>query len=326
MNNQETNEYDYGVAWNGVISIQEQDDGSQVSPIFADNIRYLSLLSPSNLALTLNAYTYPEWFEYLDGSIEVASGVKVNQQTRYMFGLSYRTFIGNDQQGTEAGYKIHLVYGCLATPSEKTYGTINDSPDAITFSWQIKPSIIPMRGWKPVSMITIDSRYILPKRLEDFLNILYGSGNATARLPMPDEVLSIFGLNPLTFTAVRSNDHVGTVTASVVQENIVTSTTSISGRVKPLAWLFDPFSFEVGITTGTHYYLALDFSSNNFDLIAGCMVGVRSDDMHDVFAREDRKVLLEIRDTDTELYIIQTDLKKTYTQKVDLTNLVFVSS
>jgi len=194
--NTTTNAYDDGVAWNGITSIQESPSGAEATALYADNIKYLNLISKEEFGATVEAYTYPDEFAILDGSAEIATGVKIGQQSRGMFGLAYRTEIGNDVVGDEYGYKIHLIYGAKATPSEKQYQTINDSPEAITFSWTLNTTPVEVEGAKPTAIVTIDSTKVDPTKLTSFLEILEGKDPTTEggndgvapRLPLPDEV------------------------------------------------------------------------------------------------------------------------------------------
>ena len=184
--------YDDGVAWNGLTSVSESPSGAEASPMYADNIKYLNLYSVEEFSATIEAYTYPDEFNQFDGVGELATGVKVGQQTRRSFGLSYRTRLGNDLLGDEYGYKLHLVYGCTASPSEKAYSTINDSPEAITFSWEIMTSPVAVAGMKPTSIITIDSTTADPTDLAALETILYGEVATAPALPTPAEIVTLF--------------------------------------------------------------------------------------------------------------------------------------
>ena len=155
-----TGVYTSGVAWNGLTSVSETPSGAEANAQYADNIKYLNLISAEEFGATLEAFTYPEEFAEYDGLVVPAPGVVVGQQPRKMFGLSYRTRVGNDVEGDEHGYKLHLVYGCIASPSEKAYNTINDSPEAITFSWELSTTPVPVTGHKPTSLIVVDSRTV----------------------------------------------------------------------------------------------------------------------------------------------------------------------
>lgn len=191
------NAYGAGVAWNGLTTITESPSGADFTAIYADNIKYLNLQAAEEFGGTIEAYTYPdEWME-CDGSSEIATGAVVGQQPRKSFGLCYRTRVGNDTEGNEKGYKLHIVYGCLASPSERAYQTINDSPEAISFSWEFQttPVAVEVEGhnYKPTSIITIDSTKADSTKLTALEAILYGSdgqGGASARLPLPAEVIS----------------------------------------------------------------------------------------------------------------------------------------
>lgn len=182
--------YDSGVAWNGVTAISENPSGAESTKLYANDGVYLNLTSIEEFGCSIEAYTYPDEFAECDGSKELVTGVKVGQQPRKVFGLCYRTALGNDVDGTEHGYKLHLVYGCLAAPSEKAYSTINDSPDAITFSWEISTTPVAVgEGFNPTSVLTIDSTAVAKEKLAALEAILYGSEDTAAKLPLPAEVL-----------------------------------------------------------------------------------------------------------------------------------------
>ena len=185
---QSDGKYTKGVAWNGLTAVTESPSGAEATALYADDIKYLNLLSNEEFGATIEAYTYPDEFAECDGSAELATGVMIGQQKRKTFGLCYRTTIGNDVEGNDYGYKLHLVYGCLAAPSEKGYSTINDNPDAITFSWEVSTTPVNVEGFKPTSQITIDSTKADPAKLAALEAILYGSAETEAKLPLPDEV------------------------------------------------------------------------------------------------------------------------------------------
>ena len=180
--------YGKGVAWNGITSVSESPSGAEATALWADNIKYLNLISKEEFGATVEAYTYPDEFAVLDGSAEIATGVQIGQQNRGMFGLVYRTEVGNDTEGTDLGYKIHIIYGAKATPSEKAYQTINDSPEAITFSWTLNTTPVAVEGFKETASLVIDSRKVDGDKLKAFEKIIYGDTNADPRLPLPDEV------------------------------------------------------------------------------------------------------------------------------------------
>lgn len=184
--------YGTGVAWNGLINVTESPSGAEPSPLYADNIKYLNLMSAEEFAATIEAYTYPDEFAACDGSAEPAKGVMIGQQTRKQFGLCYRTLIGNDVDGNDHGYKLHLIYGALAAPSEKGYQTINDSPEAITFSWEVTTTPVEIEGFKPTASLTVDSTKVDADKLAQLEALLYGSEDKEASLPTPAEVIAIF--------------------------------------------------------------------------------------------------------------------------------------
>lgn len=180
--------YPKGVAWNGISEIDENPSGAEESAVFADNMKYLSLYSAENMGGNINAYTYPDEFGECIGEAELAKGAYIGQQTRKAFGLAYKTKIGNDVKADAYGYKLHLVYGARASVSEKTYNTINDSPEATSLSWEYRTTPVNVTGHKPTAILTIDSTKCDPTKLAALETILYGSENADARLPLPDEV------------------------------------------------------------------------------------------------------------------------------------------
>lgn len=185
--------YPKGVAWNGLTSVTESPSGAEASPLYADNIKYLNLFSAEEFGATVEALTYPDEFAECDGSAELATGVKIGQQDRKSFGLCYRTKIGNDIDGSDHGYKIHLIYGCKASPSEKAYSSVNDSPEALTLSWEISTTPVNVTGHKPTATLEIDSRKCDAGKLQKLEEILYGSASQEARLPLPDEVKTLIG-------------------------------------------------------------------------------------------------------------------------------------
>ena len=183
--------YNTGVAWNGLTSVSESPEGAEATDLYADDIKYLTLMSAENFKATIEAYTYPVEFEECDGSATIAKGVVIGQQSRKPFGLCYRTAIGNDTDGNEHGYKLHIVYGCQASPSEKQYSTINDSPEAITFSWEVSTTPVNVTGKKPTATLIIDSTKTDKAKLTALEAILYGSEQTEPRLPLPDEIATL---------------------------------------------------------------------------------------------------------------------------------------
>lgn len=183
--------YTAGVAWNGLTAVTESPSGAEPNPLYADDIKYLNLISAEEFGATIEAYTYPDEFAECDGSAEIAPGVTVGQQARKAFGMSYKTTFGNDVYGNEHGYKLHLIYGALASPSEKAYNTINDSPEAITFSWEVTTTPVAVKGLKPTASLTIDSTKTDKAKLAALEDILYGKDDVEARLPLPDEIAEL---------------------------------------------------------------------------------------------------------------------------------------
>lgn len=189
--------YEKGVAWNGLLGFDENPSGAEATKLWADNINYATMYSAEEYGGTIRAYTYPDEFEACDGSAEIAPGVVIGQQNRRAFGFSYRTLVGNDVMGTDYGYKLHLVYGCMCSPSAKTHDTVNDSPSAVEFSWEVTTTPVAVEGFKPTATLEIDSTKLTTdeqkanlRALED---ILYGTDSTEARLPLPAEVMALFG-------------------------------------------------------------------------------------------------------------------------------------
>jgi hypothetical protein len=212
--------YDTGYGWNGLTTVTEKPTGAEATAQYADNIKYLNLISAEDFEGTIEAFTYPTQFNQFDGVASPQVGVNVGQQTRKTFGLSYRTKLGNDVLAGDYGYKLHLVYGCTAAPSEKAYATVNDSPEAMGFSWDFSTVPVPVSGLKPTAIITIDSTKVSPANLTALENILYGV-SANPRLPLPDEVIALFAgalttITPTTPTAT---------TAGVITIPVQTGTT-----------------------------------------------------------------------------------------------------
>lgn len=194
--------YNKGVAWNGITAVNENPSGAEATALYANDGKYLNLYSVEELGATVEAYTYPDEFAECDGSAEIAKGVMVGQQTRKTFGLCYRTTIGNDVDGNDHGYKLHIIYGAMASPSEKAYSTINDSPEAMTFSWELTTTPVTVTGKKPTASIVIDSTKCDPQKLAALEAILYGKDDtseqandgADPRLPLPDEIATLMAV------------------------------------------------------------------------------------------------------------------------------------
>lgn len=184
--------YDPGVAWNGLTAVTESPSGAEATPLYADDIKYLNLISNEEFGGTIEAYTYPDEFKACNGEAELAEGVVIGQQSRKEFGFCYRTTMGNDTQGNDYGYKLHIVYNALAAVSEKAYATINDSPEAITFSWEFTTTPVAVEGHKPTACVTIDSTKVDADKLAALEAKLYGSESEEPSLPTPDAIAKMF--------------------------------------------------------------------------------------------------------------------------------------
>ena len=183
--------YPKGVAWNGLTAVTESPSGAEPTPLYADDIKYLNLMSAEEFGATVEAYTYPDEFAQCNGEASLVEGVIIGQQPRKTFGMAYRTVLGNDVNNENYGYKLHLIYGAVAAPSEKAYATINDSPEAITFSWELTTTPVSVNGFKPTASLTIDSTKADPTKLTALEGILFGSETIEARLPLPDEIATL---------------------------------------------------------------------------------------------------------------------------------------
>lgn len=186
--------YSNGVAWNGLTAVTESPSGADVNDIYADNMKYLGLVGAEKFGATVEAYTYPDEFAECDGSVELVKGATIGQQNRKVFGMVYRTVIGNDVDGNEHGYKLHLIYGATAAPSEKAYNTINEDPEAITFSWELSTTPVNVTGHKPTASLTIDSTKADPTKLAELEKILFGDTETEPRLPLPDEIAQLLNV------------------------------------------------------------------------------------------------------------------------------------
>ena len=255
-----TGEYNNGVVWNGLTAVTESPSGAESNPQYADNIKYLNLVSAEEFSATVEAYTYPDEFAECDGSVEIVDGVIIGQQARKTFGLSYRTKVGNDVAGQDAGYKLHLVWGALAAPSEKAYSTINDSPEAITFSWELSTTPVSVTGLKPTASITLNSLKADSEKLADLEAILYGSdeGSGVApRLPSPDEVIQLLGGTFATATAPSRTGNtvtIPTVTGVVYSINgtPVTGSVTITENTTVTAAAAEGYALTPGTNSWTY--------------------------------------------------------------------------
>lgn len=183
--------YKNGVVWNGLTAVTESPSGAEETPLYADDVKYLTLRSAEEFGATVEAYTYPVEFEQCDGSAAIAEGVTIGQQARRAFGLCYRTSVGNDIQGQNFSYKLHLIYGCTVAPSEKSYSTINDNPEAITFSWELSTVPVPVDGFSPTASLVIDASKVDPAKMDELENALFGDTENEARLLLPNEIMEM---------------------------------------------------------------------------------------------------------------------------------------
>ena len=183
--------YENGVVWNGLTAVTESPSGAEETPLYADDVKYLTLRSAEEFGATVEAYTYPEEFEQCDGSASIAAGVTIGQQARRAFGLCYRTSVGNDIQGQNYSYKIHLIYGCTVAPSEKSYSTINDNPEAITFSWELSTVPVPVDGFSPTASLVIDASKVDEEKMQLLENALFGDDQNEAKLLLPNEIMEL---------------------------------------------------------------------------------------------------------------------------------------
>ena len=213
--------YPVGVAWNGLISVSESPSGAEPTPLYADDMKYVNLISAEQFGATIEAYTYPAEFAACDGSVSIGTGVMIGQQARTPFGLAYKTILGNDTSGDAYGYKLHLLYGALAAPSEKSYQSINDSPEAITFSWEVSATAVSVTGKKPTASIVIDSTKADAATLAALELILYGNTGVDPRLPFPDEITSLFASAAPSALAMSTIVPADNATAIAVAANVV---------------------------------------------------------------------------------------------------------
>ena len=183
--------YENGVVWNGLTAVTESPSGAETTPLYADDVKYVVIYAAEEFGATVEAYTYPEEFEQCDGSAAISDGITIGQQTRKSFGMCYKTSVGNDVQGQDYGYKIHIIYGAKAAPSEKSYSTINDSPEAVTFSWELSTVPVPVEGHNPTATMVIDSTRVPAEKMALIEAKLYGSEEAEATLPLPNEILEL---------------------------------------------------------------------------------------------------------------------------------------
>lgn len=265
--------YPKGVAWSGLSAVTESPSGGEPNPYYADNIKYFNLLSAEDFGATIEAYYYPDEWGECDGSAEIAPGITINQQTRKAFGFCYRSLIGNDTDGQSHGYEIHLVYNGLAAPSERNNQTVNDSPEPQTMSWEVTTTPVDVPGYKPTAHLVINSLKTDPRKLKMLEDILYGTADTKPSMPLPEEILTLM-TSPLP-TEVSVTATAGTTqrygkNASDLQENIVISGTTITGRLKYVE-SYSQFSKDASLQKGN--FLALDLAATNTGKITVEVIG-----------------------------------------------------
>lgn len=318
--------YPKGVPWNGITAITEKPGGAESSDMWADNIKYASLRSAETFGATIEAYMFPDEFYECDGSAQLAEGVYLGQQSRSPFGLSYRTKVGNDT-ATESddGYKLHIVYGATASPSEKGYSTINDSPEAITLSWEMETTPVNVPGFKATSTITINSLKVEPEIMRKLEDALYGTDETEAHLPLPDEIIEILnsGSGPepmpevkINLTGLQGNMGLGSKTAEEIQENIVidNDSHSISGTLKKVD---EPWK-EFSNTNNTGYFLGLDVQNIGTESGKDIYFTLEGGSTPEKQVQEDHRIVLKISDEKSQKVKIRVDQDTT---TYDLTNL-----
>lgn len=231
-------EYANGYPWNGLVNVSESPSGAEATPLYADNMKYLNLVSAENFGATIEAFTYPDEFEECDGSAEIAPGITIGQQNRKSFGLSYRSLIGNDLVGTDYGYKLHLVYGALAAPTEKARATVNETPEAVTLSWELSTTAVEVPGFRPSATLVLDSTKVDAEQLAVLEDILYGTPGTDPRLPLPAEVAALFNgtvteVVPTEPTKVGNVITIPTITGVIyaIDSEVVTGTVTITEDV-----------------------------------------------------------------------------------------------
>lgn len=258
--------YGKGVVWNGLTSVSETPSGADSSAQYADNIKYLNLIAAEEFGATIEAFTYPDEFAVCDGSAEPIRGVRIGQQTRRPFGFCYRTLVGNDLEGTEYGYQIHLVYGATASPSERAYNTVNDSPEAITFSWEVTTTPVEVSGYKPTANLIIDSTKVSAIAMAKLEDILYGTADAEPRLPMPDEVIDLIGSTTSIVLTINSPSSSATIfgkKTTELQANVALGEDNkFTGK---LLYVTDYTGFSDKLNEQEGNYLAINVGANDSD-------------------------------------------------------------
>lgn len=265
--------YPKGVAWSGLTAVNESPSGAEANPFYADNIKYFNLFSAEDFSATIEAYFYPPEWEECDGSAEIAPGVLIGQQNRKAFGFCYRTLLGNDTEGQAYGYELHLIYNAMASPSERSNGTVNDSPEPSTMSWEVTTTPVDVPGFKPTAHLTISSVRTDPRKMKIIEGILYGSDKTEARLPLPEEIMSIM-TSPLpteaSVTATPGEIERYGKAVNLLQDKIVISEKKITGELKFVSD-YQQFSKDAEKQKGN--FLALNLAATNGGTVKTQLLG-----------------------------------------------------
>lgn len=320
--------YKDGKAWNGLTDVNENPTGAEPSPFYADNIKYLNLMSVEEFEATIEAYTYPDEFEQCDGSAEIAPGVLIGQQNRKRFGFAYRTKLGNDEVSDDYGYKLHLVYGALASPSGKDRQTINETPEPVTLSWDITTTPVEVPGFKPTAKLTVTSTKVKEDDLALLETILYGDVNTEPRLPLPGEVMNIIGTSESTKPILKltvapevpSYEVLGKM-ASVLQDNIVIGDNLITGDLKYVTEYTD-------FNNASGNFLALNFETIPSDAtLEVIVIGDATDNVKWSDEAGNRHVVVKVTNKDTEVIRVKiTKADSTAYRFFDLSGLACASA
>ena len=326
-----TGDYPLGVAWNGITEIQQNPSGAESNKQYADNIDYLNLISKETYGGSIASFTHPDEWALCDGSVEPVAGIRMGQQTRRSFGLSYRTLIGNDIEGSDYGYKIHLVYNAKATPAERSYSTMNDSPEALNPSWTIDTTPVNVPGYKPTSHIEIDSTKVSAEKLAAFEDIILGSETSDPRLPSPAEVIAFFQeeptpVNPITPLTVSPEDSSKTVLGKAVsdlQTNVTITNGVISGTL-PYIEDFTGFSSDPELQSGNYLVLSIaDIYAAATSVKGGIVPSSIGADLVEMINDPDRNIVLRVTSTSQVATFVQSDAEgNTLTQEFSCANLV----
>lgn len=309
--------YTKGVAWSGLTGVTDKPSGAEANPKYADNIKYLNLISAEDLGGTIKAFYYPPEWKQCDGRAEIAKGITIGQQNRKMFGLCYRTKLGNDIDGQDHGYTLHLIYGAQAAPSERDYQTVNESPDAIEFSWEYTTTPVDVPGFKPTAGVEIKSTDVDPAMLAALEEILYGSDTTEPRLPLPEEIIALFaGMVAITVEPENASATLLGKQVSELQSDIVVGADSISGSLKHVTG-YTGFSSKAAEQEG--HYLALKFATDPAD--AATTVEFVGGTKGPVALDADRNMVLLIKSNTQSIKVVSTKNGKSTSKSYDLAGL-----